>query len=1066
MMEKKKVLVIGSGPIIIGQAAEFDYAGTQACQSLREEGYEVVLVNSNPATIMTDRDIADRVYIEPISLEFVTEIIRKERPFGVLATLGGQVGLNMAVELSEAGVLKEYNVQLLGTTLEAIKQAEDRELFKEAMKRINQPVPESDIFSDVAQAVEFANRIGYPIIIRPAYTLGGTGGGIAHNEEEMYMIALRGIKFSPIHQILVERSVAGWKEVEYEVMRDRADNCIIVCNMENIDPVGVHTGDSVVVAPSQTLNDTQYQMLRTASVDIIRYLEIEGGCNVQYALDPYSNQYYVIEVNPRVSRSSALASKATGYPIAKVAAKVAIGMTLDEITNAVTGETKACFEPSLDYVVTKFPRWPFEKFNLADRTLGTQMKATGEVMAIDRTLEGSLLKAIRSLEIGLDHIELKKIAHETPEQLIERLQLVDDERLYVIAQALRVGISVEKICYITKINSFFINKIKNIVMVEKDLSENGITESNLKLAKKYSFPDKVIARYANCSPEDVLAKRNELGIHPTYKYVDTCAAEFEAHTPYYYSAYATEDEVVPRGENSVIVLGSGPIRIGQGVEFDYCSVHSSWALRKAGMKSIIINNNPETVSTDFDTSDSLYFEPLTVDDVMEIIRKENPVGVIAQFGGQTAINLAGPLAERGVNILGTSVDSIDMAEDRERFDELLAKLEIPRPVGALVTSDEEALEAAKRLQYPLIVRPSYVLGGRAMEIVYNDQELDRYMKEAVVASKDHPVLIDRYMVGMEVEVDAISDGIDVCIPGIMEQVERAGVHSGDSIAVYPAQHLSDELTEQIVDYTRRIAKGLNVKGVLNIQYIVVNGELHVIEVNPRSSRTVPFISKVTGINMVEYATRIALGETLESLGLPTGLVPARPHVAVKAPVFSFSKMGLVEIALGPEMKSTGEVMGIGRTYADALFKAIHGANMRIPDKGNILMTVADRDKEEAARLAKGFIDLGYHIMATGGTGRYFTEHGVNCTVVNKISEGNPNCADFIREGKVDLMLNTLTYGKKPEREGFQLRRLAVEMGVPCLTSLDTAREVLHVVASRATAGDAITVDAVQDYEME
>ncbi len=1065
-MEKKKVLVIGSGPIIIGQAAEFDYAGTQACQSLREEGYEVVLVNSNPATIMTDRDIADRVYIEPISLEFVTEIIRKERPYGVLATLGGQVGLNMAVELSEAGVLKEYDVKLLGTTLEAIKQAEDRELFKEAMKRINQPVPESDIFSDVAEAVDFANRIGYPIIIRPAYTLGGTGGGIAHNEEEMYMIALRGIKLSPIHQILVERSVAGWKEVEYEVMRDRADNCIIVCNMENIDPVGVHTGDSVVVAPSQTLNDTQYQMLRTASVDIIRYLEIEGGCNVQYALDPYSNQYYVIEVNPRVSRSSALASKATGYPIAKVAAKVAIGMTLDEITNAVTGETKACFEPSLDYVVTKFPRWPFEKFNLADRTLGTQMKATGEVMAIDRTLEGSLLKAIRSLEIGLDHIELKKIAHETPEQLIERLQLVDDERLYVIAQALRAGISVEKICYITKINAFFINKIKSIVMVEKDLAANGVTESNLRLAKKYSFPDKVIARYANCSPEDVLAKRNELNNHPTYKYVDTCAAEFEAHTPYYYSAYATEDEVVPRGENSVIVLGSGPIRIGQGVEFDYCSVHSSWALRKAGMKSIIINNNPETVSTDFDTSDSLYFEPLTVDDVMEIIRKENPVGVIAQFGGQTAINLAGPLAERGVNILGTSVDSIDMAEDRERFDALLAQLEIPRPVGALVTSDEEALEAAKRLQYPLIVRPSYVLGGRAMEIVYNDQELDRYMKEAVVASKDHPVLIDRYMVGMEVEVDAISDGIDVCVPGIMEQIERAGVHSGDSIAVYPAQHLTEELTEQIVDYTRRIAIGLNVKGVLNIQYIVVNGELHVIEVNPRSSRTVPFISKVTGINMVEYATRIALGETLESLGLPTGLVPARPHVAVKAPVFSFSKMGLVEIALGPEMKSTGEVMGIGRTYADALFKAIHGANMRIPDKGNILMTVADRDKEEAARLAKGFIDLGYHIMATGGTGRYFTEHGVDCTVVNKISEGNPNCADFIREGKVDLMLNTLTYGKKPEREGFQLRRLAVEMGVPCLTSLDTAREVLHVVASRATAGDVITVDAVQDYEME
>lgn len=1065
-MEQKKILVIGSGPIIIGQAAEFDYAGTQACRSLREEGYKVVLVNSNPATIMTDRDIADRVYIEPISLEFVTEVIRKERPYGLLATLGGQVGLNMAVELSEAGVLEEYGVKLLGTTLAAIKQAEDRELFKEAMKRINQPVPESDIFSDVEKAVEFANRIGYPIIIRPAYTLGGTGGGIVHNEEEMYMIALRGIKLSPIHQILVERSVAGWKEVEYEVMRDSADNCIIVCNMENIDPVGVHTGDSIVVAPSQTLNDIQYQMLRTASVDIIRYLEIEGGCNVQYALDPYSNQYYVIEVNPRVSRSSALASKATGYPIAKVAAKVALGMTLDQITNAVTGETKACFEPSLDYVVTKFPRWPFEKFNLADRTLGTQMKATGEVMAIDRTLEGSLLKAIRSLEIGLDHIELPKISHESPEQLIERLRLVDDERIYVVAQALRAGISVEKIHFITKIDTFFINKIKNIVDVEKDLAANGVTEENLRLAKKYSMPDKVIARFANTTSEAVQAKREEFKVFPTYKYVDTCAAEFEAHTPYYYSAYAYEDEVVPRGDNSVIVLGSGPIRIGQGVEFDYCSVHSSWALRKAGKKSIIINNNPETVSTDFDTSDSLYFEPLTVEDVMEVIRKENPIGVIAQFGGQTAINLAGPLAERGVKILGTSVDSIDMAEDRERFDELLAELGIPRPVGALVTSHEEAIEAASRLSYPLIVRPSYVLGGRAMEIVYNDKELDVYMKEAVVASKDHPVLIDRYMVGMEVEVDAIADGEDVCIPGIMEQIERAGVHSGDSIAVYPAQHLSDEITEQIVDYTRRIAKGLNVKGIVNIQYIVANGELNVIEVNPRSSRTVPFISKVTGINMIEYATRIALGETIKSMGLPTGLVPAKDYVAVKAPVFSFSKMGLVEIALGPEMKSTGEVMGIGRSYSEALFKAIHGANMRIPEKGHILMTVADRDKEEAARLAKGFIDLGYHIQATGGTGKYFEEHGIPCVIVNKIHEGENNCADLIRRGEVDLMLNTLTYGKRPEREGFQLRRLAVEMGTPCLTSLDTAREVLRVVAGRANEEIKIEVEALQDFEME
>ncbi len=1065
-MERKKVLVIGSGPIIIGQAAEFDYAGTQACRSLREEGYEVVLVNSNPATIMTDRDIADRVYIEPISLDFVTEVIRKERPYGLLATLGGQVGLNMAVSLSEAGVLEKYNVKLLGTTLAAIKQAEDRELFKEAMKRINQPVPESDIFSDVDEAVAFANRIGYPIIIRPAYTLGGTGGGIASNEEEMYMIALRGIKLSPIHQILVERSVAGWKEIEYEVMRDSADNCIIVCNMENIDPVGVHTGDSIVVAPSQTLNDLQYQMLRTASVDIIRYLEIEGGCNVQYALDPYSNNYYVIEVNPRVSRSSALASKATGYPIAKVAAKVALGMTLDSITNAVTGETKACFEPSLDYVVTKFPRWPFEKFNLADRTLGTQMKATGEVMAIDRTLEGSLLKAIRSLEIGLDHIALKKLENNTPEQIIEALQKVDDERLYVVAQALRVGISVEKICFITKIDPFFVNKIKNIIDVEKALAKDGVTEKTLRLAKRFSFPDSVIARYAGVSAATVRAEREKIGLAPTYKYVDTCAAEFEAHTPYYYSAYATEDEVVPRGDNSVIVLGSGPIRIGQGVEFDYCSVHSSWALRKAGKKSIIINNNPETVSTDFDTSDSLYFEPLTVEDVMEVIKKENPIGVIAQFGGQTAINLAGPLAERGVKILGTSVDSIDMAEDRERFDELLAQLGIPRPVGALVTSHEEALQAAARLSYPLIVRPSYVLGGRAMEIVYNDDELDLYMREAVVASKDHPVLIDRYMVGMEVEVDAIADGEDVCIPGIMEQIERAGVHSGDSMAVYPAQHISPEMTAQIVDYTHRIAKGLNVKGILNIQYIVAENKLHVIEVNPRSSRTVPFISKVTGINMIEYATRIALGETIKSLGLPTGLVPAKPYVAVKAPVFSFSKMGLVEIALGPEMKSTGEVMGIGRNYSEALFKAIHGANMRIPEKGNILLTVADRDKAEATELAKGFIELGYHIAATGGTGKYFKEHGVDCTVVNKIHEGADNCADLIRQGKVDLMLNTLTAGKRPERDGFQLRRLAVEMGTPCLTSLDTAREVLRVVANRAHNEVGVEVEALQDYEME
>ncbi len=1060
----KKVLVIGSGPIIIGQAAEFDYAGTQACRSLREEGYEVVLINSNPATIMTDTDIADRVYVEPITLEFVTEVIKKERPDGLLATLGGQVGLNMAVELAKAGVLEEYKVRLLGTTLEAIQQAEDRELFKAAMQAIHQPVPESDIFEDVDSALAFAERIGYPIIVRPAYTLGGTGGGIAHNEDELYMIALRGIKLSPINQILVERSVAGWKEIEYEVMRDSADNCIIVCNMENIDPVGVHTGDSIVVAPSQTLNDLQYQMLRTASVDIIRYLEIEGGCNVQYALDPHSNQYYVIEVNPRVSRSSALASKATGYPIAKVAAKVAVGMTLDEITNAVTGQTKACFEPSLDYVVVKFPRWPFEKFPLADRTLGTQMKATGEVMALDRTLEGAILKAVRSLEIGVDYLELKKLSGLTIETVIERLPRIDDERLFLIAQALRVGMSVEKIAHITKIDTFFIQKINNIVRLERKLVEEGLTESNIRLAKRYSMPDSTISRFTRVPRNEVKNYREKLGIVPTYKYVDTCAAEFEAQTPYYYSTYAVEDEVKPLGDKSVIVLGSGPIRIGQGVEFDYCSVHSAWALRKSGMKSIIINNNPETVSTDFDTSDSLYFEPLTVDDVMEIIEKEKPLGVIAQFGGQTAINLAGPLAKRGVKILGTSVEGIDMAEDRERFDTLLAELDIPRPVGALVTSYEEAVEASKRLDYPLIVRPSYVLGGRAMEIVYNDKELDMYMKEAVVASPEHPVLIDRYMVGTEVEVDAISDGEEVCIPGIMEQIERAGVHSGDSIAVYPPQHLTPELTEQIIDYTRRIARGLQVKGIVNIQYIITGGVLYVIEVNPRSSRTVPFISKVTGINMIEYATRIALGETIKSLGLPTGLVPPMNHVAAKVPVFSFAKMGLVEISLGPEMKSTGEVMGIGRNYSEALFKAINGANMRIPAKGSILMTVADRDKMEAAELAKGFISLGYNIMTTEGTGKFFREQGVQVDIVRKIHEGEGNCADMIRKGRVDLLLNTLTRGKQPERDGFQLRRLAVEMAVPCLTSLDTAREVLRVASSKGKAGF-VGVEALQDFDL-
>ena len=793
----KKVLVIGSGPIIIGQAAEFDYAGTQACRALKEEGLEVVLINSNPATIMTDEDIADRVYIEPISLDYVTEVIEKERPDGLLATLGGQVGLNMAVELANAGVLEKYNVTLLGTHLSAIKEAEDRELFKEAMKDINQPVPESDIFEDVQSAIDFADKIGYPIIVRPAFTLGGTGGGIAHDEDELFMIATRGIKLSPINQILVERSVAGWKEIEYEVMRDKADNCIIVCNMENIDPVGVHTGDSIVVAPSQTLNDLQYQMLRTASLAIIRRLKIEGGCNVQYALDPNSNQYYVIEVNPRVSRSSALASKATGYPIAKVAAKVATGLTLDQITNAVTGKTTACFEPTLDYCVVKFPRWPFEKFALADKTLGTQMKATGEVMALDRCFEGALLKAVRSLEIGVNYLTLKKLESKSLIEIAELLQKQDDERLFVVTQALRLGLSEEKIHYITGYDMWFLSKLKNIVDLEEALKKQGLTEDNVRLAKRYSMPDAVIAGFVGKSEDEVRAFRQEKGITPTFKMVDTCAAEFEAATPYYYSCYAAEDEVKPLGDKSVVVLGSGPIRIGQGIEFDYCSVHSAWALRKAGMNSIIVNNNPETVSTDFDTSDSLYFEPLTVEDVMAVIDKEKPVGVICQFGGQTAINLAAPLAKRGVKVLGTSVEGMDRAEDRERFDEVLAKLNIPRPDGRIATSDSEAMRVSQELEFPLIVRPSYVLGGRAMEIVYNEKELERYLREAVIASPDHPILIDEYMTGREVEVDAVADGTDVFIPGIMEQVERAGVHSGDSIAVYPPQHLDQEMIDQI-----------------------------------------------------------------------------------------------------------------------------------------------------------------------------------------------------------------------------------------------------------------------------
>lgn len=1061
----KKVLVIGSGPIVIGQAAEFDYAGTQACRSLREEGMQVVLVNSNPSTIMTDSDIADAVYMEPITLQFVTEVIKKERPDALLATLGGQVGLNMAVQLAEAGVLEKYGVKLLGSSLHAIKHAEDRELFKEAMEKIHQPVPESEIFEELEPAVRFADSIGYPVIIRPAFTLGGTGGGIAHDRYEMEEIANRGLKLSPINQILVERSVAGWKEVEYEVMRDSADNCIIVCSMENVDPVGVHTGDSIVVAPTQTLTDGQFQMLRTASINIIRYLGIEGGCNVQYALDTRSNQYYVIEVNPRVSRSSALASKATGYPIAKVAAKVALGMTLDEITNAVTGDTKACFEPSIDYVVCKFPRWPFEKFTLADRQIGTQMKATGEVMALDRTLEGSLLKAIRSLEVGEGYLHLAKLDSQSLYDIRCLLHRTDNERIFVVAEALRRGIEPEEINRITRIDLFFLYKIQNIIHMEKRLIKEGLTEETLVAAKKIQIPDKVIAKLSDTTIKAVRAMKKKMNLHPDFKMVDTCAAEFEAKTPYYYSTYGSEDEVQPQGNKSVVVFGSGPIRIGQGIEFDYCSVHASWALRKAGHKAIVINNNPETVSTDFDTSDALYFEPLTVDDVMEVIEKEKPEGVICQFGGQTAINLATPMAKRGIRIIGSSNESIDMAEDRERFDTLMGQLGIARPKGCLVESEAEAIEKTQDLDYPLIVRPSYVLGGRAMQIVYDEHELRTYLKEAVVASHEHPVLIDQYMVGREVEIDAISDGIDVCIPGIMEQIERSGVHSGDSFAVYPPQHLSQEIIDTLADYTKKIAIAMSVKGLVNIQFIVVNDRVYVIEVNPRASRTVPFMSKITGINMVEYATRIALGESLKDTGLPLGLVPPKDYVAIKAPVFSFSKLGLVEIRLGPEMKSTGEVMGIGHTYEEALYKAVIAANLMIPAGGSILITVSDRDKKETASLARGFVKLGYKLVCTSGTGSYFQSLGIPVEIIKKIHEKGENCEKYLKSGKVDMVLNTISYGSQIEQEGYDLRRIAVELAIPCLTSLDTAKEVLRVMAEDDTEASH-HVESIQEYVKE
>ena len=1057
-------MVIGSGPIIIGQAAEFDYAGSQACRALKEEGLEVVLVNSNPATIMTDTHIADRVYIEPLTPEFLEEIISKERPDGLLATLGGQAGLNLAVQLSEKGVLEKYNVELLGTPLKAIERAEDRELFKETMQKLGEPIPESTIVEDVPSAVAFANEIGYPVIVRPAYTMGGTGGGIAENEEELVETVIKGLTYSMIGQVLIERSVAGWKEIEYEVMRDGHDNCITVCNMENFDPVGVHTGDSIVVAPSQTLTDHEYQMLRSASLRIIRELGIEGGCNAQYALDPNSNRYYVIEVNPRVSRSSALASKATGYPIAKVSAKIAIGYTLDEITNAVTQKTKACFEPALDYCVVKFPRWPFDKFVYADRTLGTQMKATGEVMSIDRHFEGAILKAARSLEIGVHRLHMDKMDAWDDARVKKNLARINDERIFVIAEALRRGIAtVDEIHDITKVDKWFLYKIQNIATIENKLKDEALTPSLMLEAKNIGLADRSIAEITGKTADEVRTIRKTMHILPKYKMVDTCAAEFEAATPYYYSTFqAEEDEVRVSDARKVIVLGSGPIRIGQGVEFDYCSVHSVWALREMGIEAIIINNNPETVSTDFDISDRLYFEPLTTEDVLNIIDKEKPEGVIVQFGGQTAINLAASLQKAGVKVFGTSVDDIDRAEDRERFDEVLTQTQIPRPQGISVTNLDDAVTGAAKIGYPVMVRPSYVLGGRAMEIVYNEAELRDYMSRAVKVTPDHPVLVDRYMQGTEVEVDGISDGVDVVIPGIMEHVERAGVHSGDSIAVYPPQTLSSKDIYTIIDYTKRLALSLHVKGLLNIQFVVVDGEVYIIEVNPRSSRTVPFLSKVTNVDMVGIATRIAMGHTLKELGYKSGLVPSKPYVAVKAPVFSFAKMTDVDIALGPEMKSTGEVMGIDYHYARALYKAIIGSGIHVPTKGCILFTVADKDKEEMKQLAKAFAELGFEICATEGTAKAIQSMGIDAEVVGKVHERSSDIIQMIKNGKINMVINTLTQGKHSAKDGFKIRRATVEHGIACLTSLDTAWEVLRVLSFMRERRLVYSL-AIQDY---
>ena len=1051
----QSILVIGSGPIVIGQAAEFDYAGTQACLSLKEEGYRVILINSNPATIMTDTEMADKVYIEPITLEFVSRIIRKERPDALLATLGGQTGLNMAIELHESGILDELEIEILGTKLDAIHKAEDRDLFRTLMNQMGEPVPDSEIIHNIDEAYAFVNEIGYPVIVRPAFTLGGTGGGICYDNDDLEEIVASGLKYSPVTQVLLEKSIAGFKEIEYEVMRDSADNAIVVCNMENVDAVGIHTGDSIVTAPCQTLTDRENQMLRNVSLNIIRELKIEGGCNVQLALDPDSFDYYIIEVNPRVSRSSALASKATGYPIAKLAAKIAVGLTLDEMMNPVTGNTYACFEPTLDYVVTKIPRWPFDKFESAKRNLGTQMKATGEVMAMGRTFEESIMKAVRSLETGQFDLSLPGGSEMSDEWIEQRIRKAGDERLFFIGEALRRGVTIETLREWSAIDLFFLRKFENIVLYEEVLKANPYDKAVGYKAKRLGFPDVTMAQLWNTTEREVYEWRQEQGLVPVYKKVDTCAGEYESDTPYFYGTYETENESERTDKKSVIVLGSGPIRIGQGVEFDYATVHCVWAIQEAGYEAIIINNNPETVSTDFSISDKLYFEPLTIEDVMHIVDLEQPEGVIVQFGGQTAINLADGLEARGVKILGTSLEDIDRSENRDKFESALHEIGVPQPLGKTALSVPEAVVIATEIGYPVLVRPSYVLGGRAMEIVYYEEELLHYMENAVKASPEHPVLIDRYLTGTEIEVDAICDGETVLIPGIMEHIERAGVHSGDSIAVYPPQNLSQSMIETIADYTKRLALGLKIRGLMNIQFVISEGQVYVIEVNPRSSRTVPFLSKITNIPMANVATQAILGRSIVEQGYADGLAEAPAGVYVKVPVFSFAKLRRVDITLGPEMKSTGEVMGKDVTLEKALYKGLVAAGMEVKEYGTVLMTVADKDKEEIVDIAKRFIETGYRIIATEGTAKVLEAENIEVKTVGKIGTEGLTLIDVIQKGQAQLVINTLTKGKQPARDGFRIRRETVENGIPCLTSIDTAAAMLTVIESMTFQTDAM-----------